>query len=154
MKYQKIKNKICIGLVIAGLAILFLGTSLVGADNLLIFFAMTMAAVLCFISATVLFVIKRGSKNEYQQLKDSYMKYNGSTFGMAREDSKAYKLYKDLNPSKKLLREWDEELLESLFAKLNENDKYFKDIQFSINQVIDRRSGHFTIRFLQFGYRI
>ena len=139
MKYQKIKNKICIGLVIAGLAILFLGTSLVGADNLLIFFAMTMAAVLCFISATVLFVIKRGSKNEYQQLKDSYMKYNGSTFGMAREDSKAYKLYKDLNPSKKLLREWDEELLESLFAKLNENDKYFKDIQFSINEVIDRK---------------
>ena len=58
---------------------------------------------------------------------------------MAREDSEAFKLYKALSPSRRKLREWDEELLESLFAKLNENDKCFKDIQFSINQVIDRK---------------
>ena len=138
MKYQKTKNKICIGLAIAGI-VLLAGYTLVGADHLLILFAMMILAVICFASAIILFKIKIGSKEEYQLLKDSYMKYNGSTYEMAREDSEAFKLYKALSPSRRKLREWDEELLESLFAKLNENDKCFKDIQFSINQVIDRK---------------
>ena len=139
MKYHKTKNKICIGLAIAGIVLLLSGYTLVGAEHISILFIMMIAAIICFASSIILFMLKIGSKEEYQLLKDSYIKYNGSTFGMAREDSEAYKLYKALNPSHKRLREWDEELLESLFAKLNENDKNFKDIQYSINQVIDRK---------------
>ena len=79
MKYQKTKNKICIGLAIAGIVLLS-GYTLVGADHLLILFAMMILAVICFASAIILFKIKIGSKEEYQLLKDSYMKYNGSTY--------------------------------------------------------------------------
>ncbi len=56
--------------------------------------------------------------NKTDLVKASYIKYQGSTFYMAREDRRAYEQYKSLNPGQDLLGNWDEEILEDLFAKL------------------------------------
>ena len=47
-------------------------------------------------------------------VKESYIRFQGSTFHMAREDSAAYERYKAMNPGEDLLRKWDEEILEGL----------------------------------------
>ncbi len=139
MKYHKTKNKICIGLAIAGIVLLLSGYTLVGAEHILILFIMMIVAIICFASSIILFMVKIRSKDEYQILKDSYMKYNGSTFHMAREDRDAYNLYKVLTPGPQTLSEWDEELLDSLFSKLWENDDSFWWMHSRIIEVLNRK---------------
>lgn len=55
-------------------------------------------------------------------VKESYIRFQGSTFHMAREDSAAYERYKAMNPGEDLLHKWDEEILEGLFEKRWEDE--------------------------------
>lgn len=55
-----------------------------------------------------------------EQVKEIYIKNNGSAH-MGREYPEAYQAFAALNPDEDLLREWDEEILERLFASLWEN---------------------------------
>ena len=70
-------------------------------------------------------------------VKESYIKNNGSTFHMARENPFAYRLFKVFKPSLQKLRDWDNELLESLFEKLWESDDSFWWIHGRIIEVLN-----------------
>lgn len=77
--------------------------------------------------------------NKTDLVKDSYKKYQGSTFHMAREDREAYEQYKSLNPGQDLLGKWDEEILEDLFAKLWKDETKVWYIHSSIIRILNRR---------------
>ena len=61
-------------------------------------------------------VTKKMANTEF--VKSAYFDCQGSIFHMSRDYREAYEQYKLLNPGEDLLREWDSELLEMLFAKL------------------------------------
>ena len=78
--------------------------------------------------------------NKTDLVKESYLKYQGSTFHMAREDRKAYEQYLALNPGKDLLGKWDEEILAVLFEKLWDDETVVWSIHKSIIMVLNRRN--------------
>lgn len=71
-------------------------------------------------------------------IKKAYFECQGSTFHMAREYRDAYEQYKLLNPGDELLREWDTELLESLFSDLWDNPDYVWGRHSQIVKVLNR----------------
>ena len=72
-------------------------------------------------------------------VKESYIRFQGSTFHLAREDSAVYERYKAMNPGEDLLRKWDEEILEGLFEKLWEDEDIVWNKHNSIIKVLNRR---------------
>lgn len=77
--------------------------------------------------------------NNTDFVKESYIRFQGSTFNMAREDRVAYERYKLLNPGEDLLGRWDEEILEGLFEKLWEDENVVWSRHNSIIMVLNRR---------------
>ena len=78
--------------------------------------------------------------NNTDLVKESYIRFQGSTFHMAREDRPAYERYMALNPAKDLLDKWDEEILEGIFAKLWEDEDTVWCKHNSIIRVLNRRN--------------
>lgn len=71
--------------------------------------------------------------NNADPVKESYVRFQGSTFHMAREDRAAYERYLQQNPGEDLLGKWDEEILEGLFAALREDEE---NVWLRHNQII------------------
>ena len=77
--------------------------------------------------------------NNTDLVKESYIRFQGSTFHMAREDREAYERYLQMNPGEDLLCKWDEEILEGLFAVLWEDEKTVWCRHNQIITVLNRR---------------
>lgn len=73
-----------------------------------------------------------------ENIKAAYKACQGSTFHMAREYPKIYEQYRLLNPGKELLREWDTELLGTLFEELWEDPDFVWGRHSQIIQVLNR----------------
>lgn len=73
-----------------------------------------------------------------EQIKAAYFDCQGSIFHMSRDYREAYEQYKLLNPGEDLLREWDSELLEMLFAKLWEKPDFVWGRHSQIIEVLNR----------------
>ena len=55
-----------------------------------------------------------------REAKEFYLQYDGSSFHMDREEPDKYGCFEMLRIGKDVLREWDEEILESLLEKLRD----------------------------------
>ena len=55
-----------------------------------------------------------------KEAKEFYFRYDGSSFHMDREEPDKYGCFEMLRIGKDVLREWDEEILESLLKKLRD----------------------------------
>ena len=77
--------------------------------------------------------------NKIDSVKESYIRFQGSTFHMAREDHAAYKRFTALNPGNDLLGKWDQEILENMFSNLWSNPDYVWSVHSSIIRVLNRR---------------
>ncbi|MBR2801783.1 MAG: hypothetical protein IKE21_04175 [Erysipelotrichaceae bacterium] len=51
-----------------------------------------------------------------EEAKEFYFRYSGHSFHMGREEPEKYRAFRQLSLSEETLKEWDEELLEDLFA--------------------------------------
>ena len=71
-------------------------------------------------------------------IKQTYMKCQGNTMHMAREYCDVYEMYKQLDPGEDILKEWDLELLESLFAMLWEDPGFVWGRHGQIIEVLNR----------------
>ena len=71
-------------------------------------------------------------------IKATYFDCHGSTFHMAREYPEVYGQYRLLDSGEDLLRDWDNELLESLFARLWDDPDYVWSRHSQIISVLNR----------------
>lgn len=74
----------------------------------------------------------------FEEAKNFYFKYLGKSFHMGREESWKYDEFRKLNLLPEQYREWDEELLSILFAKLWEDTDETWLIHENINSVLQR----------------
>ena len=83
-----------------------------------------------------------------EEAKAFYFQYNGYSFHMDREEPVKSSSFRRLNIGKDTLREWDEELLDGLFARLWADPAHVWIVHGDILKIVGRNNGD-AVRYLR-----